>query len=79
MNRVKLAHSGGEKQNKKTKTDTIHPWVLHLDMTYLLPNGISRHQLRLNSDEQCDKCSTAKVPQKIIITIWAIGPFITVP
>lgn len=48
-------------------------------MTYLFPNRLSRHQLRFDSDEECDKCSLTQAPQTIITTIGAVAPLLTVP
>lgn len=47
-------------------------------MTYLLPNRLSRHQLRLDGDEQSDKCSVTQAPQDIIPTSRALTPLVTI-
>lgn len=48
-------------------------------MTYLFPNRLSRHQLRFDGDEQCDKCSLAQAPQSLITTVSAMAPLLIVP
>lgn len=47
-------------------------------MTYLFPNRLSRHQMRFNGDEQCDKCSLTQAPQSVITTNSAMAPLLTV-
>lgn len=51
----------------------------HLNTAYLLPDRLSRHQLRFNGDEECDECSLAQAPQRIITTISAVAALLAVP
>ena len=48
-------------------------------MTYLLPDGLSGHQLRFNGDEECDKCPLAQASQGVVTTISAVAALLAVP
>lgn len=46
-------------------------------VTDLLSDGLSRHQVRFNGDEECDEGSFAQTPQNIITTV-GVAAFSTV-
>lgn len=48
-------------------------------LTHLLPHGFCRHQQRFNGDEECDECSLALVPERVITAVGTSVPLLTVP